>query len=231
MAKGRIGLKAVRESINDSNLIALVDWSNFYNIESIWQGLIQEVLPFVPKDRIKRKFFFDLADPGKRSLESLASALEQISAFSRYGEVSLGLNVNETERVHRAIKEVESDRAVATERGLHRESGRETDCLERMAKGIFQRMSIAVLVIHTRDRCLAVTRSGVYQRAVRLLAKPKITTGAGDHFNAGYCLGLLLNCSPDDSMLLGMSAAEAFVKEGTSPTIKGLLDILQSVEE
>ena len=81
-----------------------------------------------------------------------------------------------------------------------------------MATGIFPRMSISVLVIHTRDRCLAVTRSG-------------------DHFKAGYCLGLLLNCSPDDSLLLGMSAAEAFVKQGTSPTIKGLLNILQSVEE
>jgi sugar/nucleoside kinase (ribokinase family) len=58
-------------------------------------------------------------------------------------------------------------------------------------------------------------------------AKPRITTGAGDHFNAGFCLGRLLGLSNEDSLWMGVSTSGYYVRNAKSPSTHDLVQFLQ----
>ena len=47
--------------------------------------------------------------------------------------------------------------------------------------------------------------------------KPKITTGAGDHFNAGFCIGRLLDLGLAASLQIGVATSGYYVRHAKSP--------------
>ena len=55
-----------------------------------------------------------------------------------------------------------------------------------------------------------------------------ITTGAGDHFNSGFCLGKLLGFENAASVLMGVTASGYYVRSAQSPTIDGLVQMLRN---
>ncbi|MGZ5565751.1 MAG: PfkB family carbohydrate kinase, partial [Limisphaerales bacterium] len=55
---------------------------------------------------------------------------------------------------------------------------------------------------------------------------PLITTGAGDHFNSGFCLGKLLGLSNEMSVLTGVTTSGFYVRTAKSPTIAELAGFL-----
>ena len=55
-----------------------------------------------------------------------------------------------------------------------------------------------------------------------------ITTGAGDHFNSGFCLGKLLGFGNAASVLLGVTTSGYYVRSAQSPTIEGLVELLRT---
>jgi sugar/nucleoside kinase (ribokinase family) len=57
---------------------------------------------------------------------------------------------------------------------------------------------------------------------VEAVAQPNIKTGAGDHFNAGFCFGRLIDASLHDSLLLATEVAHHYVRTGESPTMNTL---------
>ena len=57
--------------------------------------------------------------------------------------------------------------------------------------------------------------------------KPLITTGAGDHFNSGFCLGKLLGFDPAASVLIGTATSGFYVRSGQSPSIDDLVQMLR----
>ncbi|MEZ5405205.1 MAG: hypothetical protein R3F23_03210 [Verrucomicrobiia bacterium] len=60
-------------------------------------------------------------------------------------------------------------------------------------------------------------------------ANPKISTGAGDHFNAGYCIGRLLGCDLAQSLQLGVATSGFFVRQAISPSREQLVRFLQTL--
>lgn len=57
--------------------------------------------------------------------------------------------------------------------------------------------------------------------------KPKLTTGAGDNFNAGFVLGLMLGLSPDQALLTGMSTSGFYVRNAGSPKFEELIQFIE----
>jgi len=57
---------------------------------------------------------------------------------------------------------------------------------------------------------------------------PRITTGAGDHFNSGFCLGKLLGFDDAFSLLAGVATSGHYVRMATSPTLADLARILRN---
>jgi ketohexokinase len=58
--------------------------------------------------------------------------------------------------------------------------------------------------------------------------KPKITTGAGDHFNSGFCLGKLLGFSTDQCLLTGVTTSGFYVRTAQSPSMPDLVGLLKN---
>lgn len=208
--KDRMGIDDLKKIYIDSQLVAAVDWVNLPNASDIWQGLLEEVVK--PHGAIDKKFFFDLCDPSRKSDQEIREALQVISQYHEFGEVTLGLNENETNIVFDALEN----------------PGKNKTSLEEKAKAIFDNMTIACLLIHPVNRSVAVTQSGLVQVEGKLVAEPKILTGGGDNFNAGYALGCLLDLEMEERLLLGMSCSGAYILNGKSPDLKELGEYLES---
>ena len=55
-----------------------------------------------------------------------------------------------------------------------------------------RRLPVETLVVHPVSYALAASGGVVSLVEGPYISKPLITTGAGDHFNSGFCLGKLL---------------------------------------
>jgi hypothetical protein len=100
----------------------MVNWTMIPNLTAVFEELAGRVFPTLPpRDRL---FFFDLADPEKRSAADLSLVLHTIARFQSFGRVTLGLNLKEAQQVFAVLggsAETEDERGL---RSLARRSGR-----------------------------------------------------------------------------------------------------------
>jgi len=208
--KERIGIDDLKKIYFDSQLVAAVDWVNLPHASNIWQGLLEEIVK--PNGPIGKKFFFDLCDPSRKSKVEIREALQIISRYSEFGEVTLGLNENETNIVFDALENL----------------GEKESSTEEKAEAIFDKMTIACLLIHPVNRSFAITQKGIVQVEGKLVEEPKILTGGGDNFNAGYALGCLLELEMEERLLLGMGCSGAYIQNGKSSDLEELEKYLET---
>src|ERR1051325_3367758 len=89
----RFGLKKFADKFFSSDLVAFVNWTMIPFMSDIWEAIQTELCPVSKVNR--RKIFFDLADPEKRTDDDLRRALKIIEKFHLYFDVVLGLNEKE----------------------------------------------------------------------------------------------------------------------------------------
>jgi sugar/nucleoside kinase (ribokinase family) len=68
------------------------------------------------------------------------------------------------------------------------------------------------VVIHPTHFAAASDSTGATHVEGPFTAKPKITTGAGDHFNAGFCIGRLLGFDLAASLQIGVATSGFYVR-------------------
>ncbi|MGC9342527.1 MAG: hypothetical protein ACP5E3_07500 [Bacteroidales bacterium] len=202
------GHERILEEMNSSDLIALVDWANLVHCSDIWEGIYKDILPALKEPK---KFFFDIADPSRSSKEELKEVIEIIALYSSYGKVYLGINENETFILYEKIFEKSSADI----------------SLEEAGTKIYNLLNIDGLLIHPIDRSLMISSQGIIEEKGRVVAEPKISTGGGDNFNAGFCLGLLMGFTPQESMITGMATSGFYVKYGKSPLVNEIAGYLE----
>ncbi len=206
----KTGPEALRRALGAADLVALVNWTMIPNMTDIFRQLTETVYPQLPaKDRV---FFFDLADPEKRSRADLLEALEVIGKFGAFGRVTLGLNLKEAQQVHLGL-------------GFHPLAEDEAG-LRQLAADIRGKLDYAAVVVHPKESAACATADGTAWVPGPYTAKPKITTGAGDHFNAGFSLGQLLGLEPEACLTTGVCTSGHYVRTGQSPTIADLQTFL-----
>jgi sugar/nucleoside kinase (ribokinase family) len=202
-----MGETAFHAELSGASLVALVNWTMIPNMTAIFAELADRVLPqLAPSpDRI---FFFDLADPEKRSVQDLQDALATIGRFRKFGQVTLGLNFKEAQQVAAAL---ECTAPHETE-----------DSLRQVAAEIRSQLGLATVVVHPRESAACATAAGTAWVPGPYTATPLITTGAGDHFNAGFTTGQLLGLEPEACLTLGVCMSGYYVRTGESPTLAAL---------
>jgi hypothetical protein len=198
-----MGADKYRAALGDADLIAVVNWTMIPNLTAVLVDLVQHVLPQVPV-KPGRIFFFDLADPEKRSAADLVYALETIAKFEQFGRVTLGLNLKEAQQVFTVL-----GFGVETET----ESG-----LRAMADKIRTRLDLTTVVIHPKESAACATREGTAWVPGPYVAQPLITTGAGDHFNAGFSAAQLIGLDPTSCLTAGVCTSGHYVRTAKSPT-------------
>lgn len=202
-----MGASEYRAALSASDLVALVNWTMIPNMSEIFNDLVSRVLPQLPV-RPGRVFFFDLADPEKRSASDLVYALTTIGKFEQFGRVTLGLNLKEAQQVFAAL-------------GFGSETETESG-LRAMAEKIRAQLDLTTVVIHPKESAACATREGTWWVPGPYAAKPLITTGAGDHFNAGFVSGQLMGLSPEACLALGVSTSGHYVRTAQSPSLADL---------
>ena len=208
------GPSPLRELLGRADLLALVNWTMIPNMTAIFRALTDEVLPTTTSR--ERRMFFDLADPEKRSDTDVTAALQAIARFEKFGRVTLGLNLKEAQHVARVLGTgvVSSD-----EQGLR-----------SAASALRKQLSIDTVVLHPRESAACATPAGDCWVPGPLCENPFITTGAGDHFNAGFSLGQLAGVSPTSCLAAGVYTSGYYVRTGRSPTQSALRQFIATGE-
>ena len=211
----RVGKEELGRLIGQSKLIGMVNWTMLPHMSRIWAKLLDEVIPNI--ERHERKIFIDLADPEKRTHEDILDALKLLTRFQDQVDVILGLNLKEAVEIADVL-------------GLPGQSKPE-DAIEAMACAIREELNLHCVVIHPRRAAAAAIEgeSAIFKGPV--VERPKISTGAGDHFNAGFSLGRVLGMSLEESLCVGVSTSGYYVRSAESPSAIQLADFVETLPE
>jgi sugar/nucleoside kinase (ribokinase family) len=210
--KGRFGLEKFTRLFAGADLIGFVNWTMLTSMSNIWSAVQAEICPGMKGPR--RSLFIDLADPEKRTQQDILEALRLITGFEKYFDVILGLNEKEGYEIGETLGLNTSD---------HSPAG-----LAALCQGIHERLAVNSLVIHPTEYALASSSDGVALVKGPFTPKPKITTGAGDHFNSGFCLGKLLGLPTERCLLTGVTTSGFYVRTGQSPDLASLANMLRN---
>jgi sugar/nucleoside kinase (ribokinase family) len=208
--KSRFGEEKFANKFGSADLVGFVNWTMIPYMSELWDALLAEVCPKMKGKR--RILFFDLADPEKRTREDIKRALELISKFETYFDVILGLNEKEAYEVGDVI-------------GVKPKTA-SPESLAEFAIAAAAKLGIGTLVIHPVTYAVAVSGQKADVVSGPFVAKPFITTGAGDHFNSGFCLGKLLGMNNEMSLLTGVTTSGYYVRSGESPSITELAGMM-----
>lgn len=218
--KNTLGSECFTQIVSRSRLIAMVNWTMLARIETVWDRLL-EMLSTADHRHDRKTIFIDLADPEKRTKADLSKALHRLKGFRPYADVVLGLNLKESIQVARAVQ-----RPVPED--LERQ-------LDSFAADIRKSLDLSCVVIHPRGGAAAsMISSGEVVSAWfsgPFVRKPKISTGAGDNFNAGFCLGILAGLNLEQQLCAGTAASGFYVRQGASPTLNQLVDFCEQLPE
>lgn len=210
--KARFGEDRFNAKLQAANFIGFVNWTMLTSMNDTFAEILKEVCPKLTGPR--RKIFFDLADPEKRTRADILKALSLITEFEKHFDAILGLNEKEAYEIGGHLDLDTKD---------HSPEG-----LFKLTKEIHARIKINTVVVHPVSYALAVSANDAAIVEGPFTPKPLITTGAGDHFNAGFCLGKLLGFDNAKAVLTGVSTSGFYVRSAKSPTIADLVGLQQN---
>jgi hypothetical protein len=203
---------AYAKACTEARLIALTDWTLYPHMTAVWRLLQEKVYS---KLTHRPAFFIDLVDPSSRSSDDIRAMLDTLPAFGATGPLTLGLNGNEANIIARLF-------------GLPTASDAPESALAQ-AQALRTRLNIAEVVIHHIKFAAVANATEAAQMRGPFCAKPKKSTGAGDRFNAGYALGLLLQLDAPARLACATGASGFFVREARSASLAELAGFIETM--
>ncbi|MFW5883516.1 MAG: PfkB family carbohydrate kinase [Verrucomicrobiota bacterium] len=208
-----MGEGAFFDAVSRAHLMGIVNWTMIPNMTAYLNALVERVLPNLPTLN-KRVFFFDLCDPQKRSESDLLGVLNTIKKFQSHGHTILGLNYAEGQQVDRVLGG-DGD-------------GEGPDKLQRLAARVRGELGIGCVVVHPTHSAACATKNDTSYVDGPFCQKPKITTGAGDHFNSGFASAQLLGLSPEASLTVAVSTSGYYVRTAKSPSLNDISTFIRN---
>lgn len=203
---------AYARSCHESKLIALTDWTLYPHMTSVWLLLQEKVYR---KLNHRPAFFIDLVDPSSRAPADIHAMLEILPGFEATGPVTLGLNGNEANILARILGLPLCDESELASTGV-------------LAENLRDKLKVSSVVIHHIKSAALASPEGGVTLAGPYCPKPKKSTGAGDRFNAGYALALLVDLPPLERLLCACGASGYFVREARSASLCELASFLHT---
>lgn len=200
-----------QEACAKAKLIALTDWTLYPHMTACWQLLQKEVFSKVAQGT---PIFLDLVDPSSRSEADIRAMLATLPDFETNGPTTLGLNQNEANILSRLTGGQPLGKP-------DREAAAEQATKLRIALGISE------VVIHGQKYAVLANAQETAQADGPYCPKPKKSTGAGDRFNAGYVLGLLLEIEAELRLMLATATSGLYVRKGASATLPELIAFIE----
>ncbi len=208
-----VGLEKLTYLMETADLLALVNWSMLPHMADIWDNMIEKVCPRLDPGR-ERFIFFDLADPQKRPVEDMKRMLALVQRFSEFYRVIFGLNERESYQIAQAL-------GIDTAEGA-------PDRVEQVCAAISDKLGIYCMVVHPVEFAVTTINGKTYRQDGPHTTRPVITTGAGDHFNAAFCLGNMLGMDPQTCLLMGVCCSGYYVMTGKTPGLSDLMGFMEN---
>jgi sugar/nucleoside kinase (ribokinase family) len=194
--------KEIEQLLAQVDMIAFTNWTMLSNLNSI----IREFSNLIGQLPKKPKVFLDLADPKKRTTEDIRQVLDLISAIP--SDTILSMNLSESTIISLVL-------------GI-----KEDEILNR-AINIREKMGISGIVIHpVNGAAIAHEKSGLWMEGP-YTPEPKLTTGAGDNFNSGFCNAWLADLEPGECLAMGVCASGFYVRNARSGTKQEILNFMK----
>ncbi len=212
----RVGAEKFLAAFQHATLLGLVNWTMYAHMSDIWKHLIHNICPKLVASP-RKMIFFDLADPEKRFADDILEALNLLTQFQKYFAVILGINEKESYELANVLQIKVEDNSPAS--------------LQNLAQAIRTRLQLECVVIHPRSFAVAAIANETAHVEGPFTAKPLISTGAGDHFNAGFSLGFVSNLPLASCLLLGVCTSGFYVRTAKSPSVENLMEFLASWPE
>lgn len=211
----RVGLARLGEIVGRSALVGIVNWSLLGGVDSIWRGLMRHVLPGLGG---QRRMFVDLSDPAKRTDADIGAMLGLLGDLARTPGLvlTLGLNLAEAQRIAR----------VAGLSPLDDSPGGEE--VAGAAGELRARLGLDCVVVHPRQGAASASGHAAWFDGP-LTAHPRLSTGAGDHFNAGFALAQTHGLAPEQCLACGVATSGVYVRDARSPSLARLCEFLRAL--
>jgi len=207
-----VGKDKLRELWESSHLVALTNWTMLTAQTDIWKQLHNDMGN--AKTQRGAILFTDLADPEKRAAKEIAEAVHFLKKFRKTLRVVLGVNAKESMEISAAI-------------GLKFK----VEEIEANAVALRKELDLDGVVIHPTRNAACATEKGSAMMDGPYCQNPKLTTGAGDNFNAGFCIGLLAGLEPQEMLASGVANSGFYVRNGRSAKAKDLPEFLEQWEK
>jgi hypothetical protein len=192
-----------------SDLVACTNWTMLTEMDEILENLAG----LIPEGSTVR-FFFDLADPEKRDRADIARVLGRIRALGSRVRCILGLNLREAEQIGEVL-------------GLEQTVEETTASVEAAAQRIAQALGIHGVVVHAVRCAGAVIDGDSAGIDGPYCSNPKLSTGAGDHFNGGFVSGLLSGLDARGALYSGVGTSGWYVRNARTPSRADVIAFLR----
>ncbi len=182
-----------------AGLIAMTNWTLYPHMTACWRKLQRGVFRNLPQ---RPWIFLDLVDPSSRAKEDIIDMLEALKDFEKCGRVILGVNGNEGNIVAGLLGIARADNT--------------PESTGEQAAAIRSKLGISEVVTHCVKFASMSDAQGIYSAEGPYCPNPKKSTGAGDRFNAGYCIARLLGLESAARLQTGNAASGFFVRHARS---------------
>src|SRR4051812_23555469 len=206
----RVGQDRWVKLLEESDLIAMVNWVMLPFLGQIWEKSLELGVP--NRKGKNRILFIDLCDPEKRTPSDILHAMNTLTRYQEHVDIILGLNLKEASSIAEVI-----------DVPIHGDPEMQ---IEQTAQRIREKLNLHCVVVHPRKGAAAATAGEHASFAGPFIKEPQISTGAGDHFNAGFCLGRVLGLSLDESLCVGTATSGFYVRSGVSPSAAQLAEFI-----
>ncbi|MCK4980518.1 MAG: hypothetical protein KAS62_08985 [Candidatus Delongbacteria bacterium] len=204
----KVGIDILREKIHYSRYLAFVNWTMIPMMNEIFEGLLE----ILSKTAEKKTIYIDLTDPKKRSREDLKDCLDILMNINKYADVILGLNESEAVQVTEILK-----------------ANIEYKDIKELAENIQLEMKIKALVIHSIKQASVATEENAFIVDGPYTPNPKLSTGAGDIFNAGFYGGYMAGLKLDECLITGVCNSGFYVRNERPATKQELITFMQTM--
>lgn len=209
----RISIDRLRQEAADAALIAALNWTMLPYLTEVWQHFLSDVLQTPPPGTTPPIAFFDLCDPAKREPAEIKEAVKTIERFRSKCRPILGLNRKEATEVADAI-------------GLSVGPSNREAALSDITRALGESLDLHAVVVHPTHEAAVYTGGQLISIRGPYTSRPLLTTGAGDNFNAGFCLGAILGLSPEECLMMGKGVSGFYVRNRRSPSLSELAAFL-----
>ncbi len=197
--------EALRSLLSETDLVAFTNWTMLSNLNEIISAFGKIIDTLDQKPRV----FIDLADPQKRTKKAIQEVLDILSSMPC--DTVLSMNMSESTIISEVL-------------GIKEEE------LMPRAEKIRKKMGIFGIVIHPLHGAAMATEEGPVWADGPYTDEPKLTTGAGDNFNAGFCNAWLAGLEPAQCLMTGVCTSGYYVRNERSPSRDELLQFMKKWE-